>query len=249
MKVAILSDIHGNLPALEVVDKDLAYQRPDAIYCLGDTVGYGPYPGECVDWVREKANIALQGNHDHAMYDDDILRYFNPPAMLAMGYTRDRLTPYQREFLQGLPVVMAIKMLNLTLVHGTFTNPWAWKYIQNEGTAYDELLACPTQFLFYGHTHQPEIYTMGQGLRTDLHPGVPLGWQSLSTTYQHALNVGSVGQPRDRDPRACYMTVEVYKRRFKVQYHRIAYDIPRMFQAVCLAGLEGHLSRRLWQGR
>lgn len=220
MRILVISDIHGNLTALEAV---LANAGPavDAVWCLGDLVGYGPDPNECVERVRNLPALqCLVGNHDKAALGDIDLNTFNADARAAIAWTQAALTPATREYLQNLPET--IESGKYTLVHGSPRQP-VWEYILDRATATLNFPYFATPYCLVGHTHSPVIFT--QVSEEDLceekrpRPGEKLRLDRV----RRILNPGSVGQPRDNIPDAAYAVLNFEAGVWEAS--RVAYDV------------------------
>lgn len=226
MKRALISDIHGNLEALRAVMADISAQGVSEIYCLGDIVGYGPNPCECVEEVMKKCAVTIQGNHDvAAMYDP---QGFNPVALRAIYWTRDCLDQSgsktqiaaRWDFLGTLPPHR--KENDLWFVHGSprdCTNEYVFPEDAYNQRKMDALFGKIPKYCFQGHTHLPGIFVSGANYEfvSPEHESVfqyPLGQQKLM------VNVGSVGQPRDEDPRSCYVILTDTT----ITFRRVEYD-------------------------
>ena len=224
MKLAFISDIHGNLPALEAVLKSIAVEGADRIICLGDLVGYGASPNECVDIIRERKIPCLLGNHDEAAVGRGVINYFNPLAREAIIWTMNRLTPQSRLFLESLPFIAGED--GMRLVHSSPHEPEAWHYLYTQSEARLAFRAFSEPVCFFGHTHFPVIFS--------------------DENERRLINVGSVGQPRDRDPRACWGLYRSEMRAF--QWVRVEYPIEQAAQMIRDAGLPPFLAQRLFSG-
>ena len=211
MRRALISDIHGNLEALEVVLGDIQDQGVDEIFCLGDIIGYGPNPRECIDLVMEHCKTTLLGNHDQgALYDPD---GFNIGAERAIFWTREQLeSPYDRannerrwEFLSELP--RTHRQGPFLFVHGSPRNPLS-EYIFPEDIynhrKMERLFQLVERYCFQGHTHVPGVFTEG----FQFYAPEEIEHQYTLGDAKVMVNVGSVGQPRDGDPRACYVILD-----------------------------------------
>jgi diadenosine tetraphosphatase ApaH/serine/threonine PP2A family protein phosphatase len=218
MKSLIISDIHANLTALETVLKDA--REFDAVWVLGDLVGYGPDPNECIELVKNFSNlICLLGNHDAATlgHIDDIT--FNPAARQAIRWTRKTITPENLEYISKLPE--SVHFGEITFAHGSPREP-VWEYLLDTRNATENFKYFHTPYCFVGHTHLPTMYILNNGdyqasliapeknTRVLLHP-------------RAIINPGSVGQPRDRDPRAAYAIFN--QDDMTIEFRRVAYDI------------------------
>ena len=199
MRYLVLSDIHSNLAAFEAVVTDAG--QFDVVWCLGDVIGYGPQPNECVERLRALPHICVAGNHDLAAIDELDISAFNADALRACLWTRKKLVPTTWEFIQALPERLVEG--DFTLVHGSPRYP-VWEYISNHSVALANFSHFDTTYCLVGHTHVPAIYRLGEpptfcdSLTLPENEPVPLGEECL------LINPGAVGQPRDGDPRASY---------------------------------------------
>jgi predicted phosphodiesterase len=242
VRIAVVSDIHSNLVALETALATVG--EIDQIWCLGDIVGYGPRPNECVDRLAAARHVAVAGNHDHAAIGKIGVEEFNPFAALAAHWTAEQLEDSTREFLRGLPTLQTAG--EFTLAHGSPRGP-IWEYVLNSdiATACFEHFEGP--FCLVGHTHVPAIFARSpegevQGHRIAGEVEVSLnrpGWRFI-------LNPGSVGQPRDDDPRAACLVIDTD--RGTARWRRIEYDIAETQQQMRRARLPGRLVERLAHG-
>lgn len=253
MKRAVISDIHSNLEALTAVLADIDSQGVDEIFCLGDVVGYGPNPRECVDLVRQRCKVCLLGNHDHgAMYHPD---GFNACAEQAIFWTREELEkPYGNaddcderwNFLGNLP--RSHSEDRMIFVHGSARNPLN-EYVFPEDVYHErklEKIFAQVQWLsFQGHTHVPGIFTQGDRYMFRS-PDEFGGVRQLSADAKYMINVGSVGQPRDNDNRACYIIFDTDT----VNYRRVPYDYTKTAAKIgAIKDLDNFLGERLTAGR
>ncbi len=242
MRILVISDVHANLPALEaVLARAPSY---DAIWNLGDTVGYGASPNECLDLLTETgANPSLVGNHDLAAVGLLPIGWFNVYAAQAAGWTTMQLTEENRFRIRSGFTSESIG--EWFLVHGSPRDP-ARDYVQTVDDAVDALGAVAARFVLCGHTHVPMLVELRPGSPANartVEPGTPY---SLAGT-RALINPGSVGQPRDRDPRASVVLLDTDTHH--VTWHRIAYDIAAAQRAILTAGLPGELAKRLERGR
>ncbi len=237
MKILIISDIHANLVALEAVLK--AAGEVDAVWCLGDLIGYGPEPNECVALVRGLPNlICVMGNHDAAVLNYIDAYSFNPEARQAIEWTQSNLDPIQTAFLYTLPEKTIAE--NITLVHGSPREP-IWEYLLDTRTATANFTHFDTPYCFVGHTHLPVLYYLSEDIR-NARLIVPENSTQIALAPRTILNPGSVGQPRDRDPRAAYAIFN--SEELTWEYHRAEYDIAKVQEAMKKAGLpERHIQR------
>lgn len=239
MRVGILSDIHGNFHALREVEKKLREKGVDEVWCLGDTVGYGAFPNECVEWVRENCSVALLGNHELGVLGFYDLNLLNDYAAVSLAWTRERLKPENLDYLKELPVHSLTPCCQL--VHDTPENPGSMEYILSEKEAYRALLAQKKPLCFFGHTHVPAGYRLwGPEVdRVSLHP-------LYIRAGRYLLNPGSVGQPRDGNPKAAFGILDLEEKTFTV--YRVEYDVKAAAREILRAGLPEFLAGRLIMG-
>lgn len=251
---ALISDIHGNLEALQAVLADIRHQNVTEIYCLGDVIGYGPNPRECIDLIMQ-CQMTLLGNHDQgAMFDPE---GFNPPAERAIFWTRSQLevSPEPRdqrearwEFLAERPRMF--KENGFLYVHGSARNPLN-EYVFPEDIynqrKMDRIFAMIEKYCFQGHTHVPGIFTESlPGDTFQFHSPEDLDYSYRLDGRKTMCNVGSVGQPRDGDNRACYVLLDGES----IQYRRIEYDIDTTVKKIHdIPELDNFLGDRLRDGR
>ena len=238
----IVSDIHANLVALEAV---LADAPPfDEIWCLGDLVGYGPNPNECIERIQDFPHISLAGNHDWAAVGKLDVNTFNTDARIANTWTQSELTPAAREYLNGLPT--RVELNGFTLAHASPREP-VWEYILDANVAYANFAHFSTPVCLVGHTHIPLIFELdGQRGRCEtLIPTFP-GLLALSPRRM-IINPGSVGQPRDGDPRASYAVIDVENMNW--EFRRVAYSIEITQERMRARDFPRRLIERLAVGR
>jgi len=238
--VAVFSDVHGNREAFEAV---LAFCRQQGVartYFAGDIVGYGADPEYCIGLLRDLGACCVVGNHDAAALGKVEAAYFNPAARKAVVWTGLRLSVEERRFLDELPLVHEEAF---TLVHGTPARPEDFDYILSPYQAMKAFLALGGRLCFVGHSHRPGILVEEKdAIRFD--GSVSL---ELDPDRRYIVNVGSVGQPRDGDPRACVCLFDEDKSR--ICLHRVAYDVARAAAKIRAAGLPSVLAERLFEGR
>ena len=246
MNVVILSDVHANLPALEAVLDDVARTAPGApIWHCGDVVGYGASPNEVITELQRVGATGVMGNHDLAALGDNVIDAFNEGAHAAALWTRDVLTAESRSWLRALPKVL--EMGSATIVHASLRDP-IMEYVVQQEIAEENLRVLATPLLFHGHTHIPALWSLQDGVAHATHIGadaIPLRANSL-------VNAGSVGQPRDHDPRAAWLLWErdeLGAGLGTVTWRRVEYDIPAAQEAIDAAGLPDFLASRLAIGR
>jgi diadenosine tetraphosphatase ApaH/serine/threonine PP2A family protein phosphatase len=237
VRYALLSDIHGNLEALEAVLAHAA-SRADAVLCLGDIVGYGADPGPCIERVAERAEAVVAGNHEHGVAGLLPLDWFNDRARTAARWTQRRLDRDHLGWLATRPLVAEVD--DATLVHASPAHPADWDYVISAEDGYDAFASFTTRMCFIGHSHRPGAWSMGSSGR-DWAPGV--GAVDLEAGRRYLVNVGSVGQPRDGDPRASYAVWDVDTRRVTIE--RVPYDVAAARRKILEAGLPRILAERL----
>jgi len=237
MRVAVLSDIHSNLVALDAV---LAHAGSvDAVWHLGDVVGYGPDPDGVVARLIEVGAVGVRGNHDAAALGGREIEWFNPEARAAAEWTRDTIDATTRAWLSALPERHVIE--RMTLVHGSPRDPIR-EYISTAEVALENLAVLETDLGLHGHTHVPVAFWVGAD--DALRVLAPEPGDSVELDGQRALvNPGSVGQPRDGVPDASYLVLDPDSA--AVTWHRVPYDIPAVQAAIRAAGLPGRLADRL----
>ena len=220
MRRLVVSDIHSNLEAFQAVLDDAG--PVDEVWCLGDVVGYGPDPNGCVDLLRSLLHRCIAGNHDWATLGKLDLRDFNPDAREANLWNRQQLTPDNLAYLDALPETL--EEGQFYLVHGSPRYP-IWEYIIYPSTAEVNFEHMPTLYCFVGHTHSPVVFRLRdeEGTRECETivptPGIPLELGSEPLI----INPGSVGQPRDGDPRASYLILDTQER--TIEHRRVAYPV------------------------
>jgi diadenosine tetraphosphatase ApaH/serine/threonine PP2A family protein phosphatase len=241
VRYAILSDVHGNLEALRAVLDD-ASPRADTVLCLGDIVGYGADPEACIDLVAERSQVVVGGNHERAVAGLLALDWFNPYARAAAEWTRERLDDDARAWLGALPLTAQLE--DATLVHASPANPEEWDYLIGPEDGYAAFAAFGTRLCFVGHSHRPAAWVQASWGH-DFEAG-PVE-QTIAPGSRYIVNVGSVGQPRDRDPRAAYALWDVEARRVSIR--RVEYDVAAARRKIATAGLPRYLADRLAVGR
>lgn len=246
MLIALLTDLHGNREALDACLAHVQRMRPDRYVFLGDYVGYGADPGYVVDLVRDyvaRGAVALRGNHDDAVVGS--AAGMNHVAREAIAWTRSELNESQRRFLAGLPFTQ--EEGERLFVHANVVAPRGWGYVTDRLEAARSLAATPCRTVFCGHLHVPGVYHMApNGLIGEFTPvdGVPI---RLSPEGRWLAVLGSVGQPRDRNPAACYALLD--DRKGELTTIRVAYDVTRAANKIRDAGLPPRLAARLLEGR
>ncbi len=243
MRYLVISDIHANLEALEAVLEDARGQY-DEVWCLGDIVGYGPDPNECVEKVRELPIACVAGNHDWAALGKIDLADFNPDAREASRWTQVALDPVSRAYLESLPETIVVED-KVTLVHGSPRYP-IWEYIISIPIALESFDYFETPWCLVGHSHIPVIFHLieKEGFRDCEALLPPLNKPfHLPPGERFIVNPGSVGQPRDGDPRASYVILDLEKQ--TVEYRRISYPIEKTQAKMEEIGLPPRLIARI----
>jgi len=240
VRYAVFGDIHANYDALDAVLADIAEREIDVMLCIGDVVGYGAEPGRCIARVRETGALCLVGNHDHAATGKLGVDFFNLYAKQAALWTREQLGEEDKRFLDGLGFVEHFQ--DFAVVHGSLHGPEMFNYVQTIFDAELSFEALDKAVLFYGHTHiplsffdtTPMTYTMDAEVTVD--PDI-----------KTLVNVGSVGQPRDENPKSCYGIFDDIA--MTVELRRVAYDVESAAAKIREAGLPEALAVRLELGK
>ena len=238
MRVAVISDIHANLPALEATADAIDREGVDQIWCLGDLVGYGPHPNECCAWTQEHAAVCLSGNHDLGVTGALPLDDFAGDAAAAARWAQSVLDPGARAFLSGLASSAVTE--GVGLYHGSPRDP-VWEYVTSLPVARTNLAALETPIGLHGHTHLPMVWIERDGRIDALAPMDGSTWRH--ETGRALLNPGSVGQPRDGDPKASWLELDTETG--QSLWRRVAYDIATVREAIADAGLPRRLGDRL----
>ncbi|MBN1552594.1 metallophosphoesterase family protein [bacterium] len=243
MKYFIFSDIHGNLEALQAVLEAYSKECPDCKpICLGDIVGYGPNPKECIHEIRSRKILSLAGNHDHAAIGKIDISYFNPYAKDAVLWTKSVLSDDEMKFLDSLPIRTVIE--NMNLVHATPCEPQQWNYLFTLYDAQHNFSCFDTQVCFIGHSHQPIFIIQKETSDCWVHPHPILCFRE---GWRYIINVGSIGQPRDGNPAAAYAIYD--NETHIVELKRIEYDISLTQEKMRKNNLPQYLIDRLEMGR
>ena len=225
MKVALISDIHSNLEALERALQEISKRDIQDIYCLGDIVGYGADPNACIDRVRDIVKDSIAGNHDFAVAGLTSTQYFNSYAQAAIHWTQQKLTEANHLYLKNMP--LTCRQDDMFCVHATPTNPDKWDYIFSREEAERHFAAFEGSICFIGHSHIPAHFVSKDGKR-------------------RFINIGSIGQPRDRDPRLSFAIYDTESK--EVERIRLEYDVDKAAAKIRSAGLPDFLAERLSWG-
>jgi predicted phosphodiesterase len=246
LRYLILSDMHSNWEAFEAVLRRVRRKHFDAVLVLGDLVGYGAGPNQVVEAVRDlpaKA-IVVRGNHDKVVAGLEDGANFNPAALRAATWTAERLTPTNLRFVRGLPEGPGEVTPDVAICHGSPLDEDA--YVFSDFDAFQIFSVRGTSVTFFGHTHIPSRFVFHpEGIEVALLRGES-GVIAIEPGTKYLLNPGSIGQPRDRDPRASYMTYDSDKR--QVRWHRLEYPVAKAQQRILKAGLPRVLAERLAAG-
>lgn len=237
MRYAVVSDVHGNLEALSAVLADAA-GRADSVVCLGDVVGYGADPVACAELIAERADVVVAGNHEHGVAGLLDLEWFNRYARAAMEWTREQMDDDHRAWLATRPLRAEIE--EATLVHASPASPEEWDYLITPDDGFEAFPAFTTRLCFVGHSHRPGTWSIGSTGPDHQTGSVDI---QLEPGRRYIVNVGSVGQPRDGDPRAAYAVCDLVARRITIR--RVPYDVQAARTKILAAGLPRFLSDRL----
>lgn len=240
MKYAILGDIHANLEALNAVIEDAEAQGVTHYACVGDVVGYNANPVECLEMVREKCKAVVKGNHDHYCSHEHPLEGFHPMAASVVEWTRKQLNDEQKEYLKNLKYMTPVETFQI--VHSTLDTPEKWGYVFEKLEAAASFNYQNSTICFFGHTHVPLAFEKADSIRSGFFNRV-----RISMGKKYFINVGSVGQPRDGDPRAAYVVYDMVNN--LIQLRRIDYDFTITQKKILDAGLPNRIAARLAVGR
>ena len=240
MKYAIISDLHSNLEALQAVLRDIEEQGVDKHICLGDIVGYGAEPNESVDIIRGLNCPCVLGNHDAGAIGITDIGKFNSAARIATEWTSEVLTDENRAYLEGLKTVDRIE--TFTIVHANLEDPLEWAYIFNSHEAEHYFQFQKDTVCFFGHTHIQCAFKSNT-----VTPFVKASSMQIKSGHKYLVNVGSLGQPRDGDPRAAYAIYDLDENR--IIFRRVEYDIEKTQEKIFDANLPHILALRLAMGK
>ncbi len=242
MRIAIISDIHGNLEALNAVLTHIDQDKIDEIICLGDIVGYGPDPNECMRLARERCRIIVMGNHDYACIYKPEMFFFNHFARQAIEYTLSVIEEEHLDFINQLP--FQHRENDLLFVHANPLRPEGWEYILSIDEAIYYFSKFSEKICFIGHSHLPSIFIERKDSK---YFSVEDREIELEENGRYIINAGSVGQPRDGNPAASFGILDLTQKTFEIV--RVAYDIEKSIERFNKAGLPGFLAQRLRTGK
>jgi diadenosine tetraphosphatase ApaH/serine/threonine PP2A family protein phosphatase len=243
MRIALLSDVHGNLPAFEAVLADVRAEGVDEVWCLGDLVGYGAQPDECVALAREHCDVCLAGNHDLVVTGEIPLTEFSPPAAAAALWTRENISPETLEFLRSHPASDPERVPSL--YHASPRDP-IWEYVLSAWQAEECMDAMNGRVAVVGHSHVALWFR--RDAEGELDGGqARAGDEADAADGEWLLNPGSVGQPRDGDPRAAWLLLDTEG--WTASWRRVEYPIDEAAGAIEKAGLPPMLAERLYSGQ
>lgn len=249
-RIAVISDIHGNLPALDAVLAEIAKAQVDEVICLGDVIGYGPSPDACLDRLAGRLSICVRGNHEDALLDPSGVDSFNPVARTALEWTRRRLSPRHMGLVASMRAVFDRSPF-VICVHDTPVPPSSTGYVGDPASAALAFRGVDARICLVGHTHVPMAFrtdsercedrlTSADVEATLLHDDEPF---MVPLDGRHILNPGSVGQPRDGDPRASFGVLDLGRNSFEIR--RVCYDVEAVQRQMRRAGLPDPLAHRL----
>ncbi len=240
MQFAIISDVHANLEALSATLKAIKKEEPEALWFLGDIVGYGPNPDECVEVLKKEAQLLLAGNHDRAVIGLTETEYFNPHAKAAVEWTMETMSNENKSFLKGLPIFKILRDEGIYLVHSSPKEPEEWHYILSTWDAYINFQFFNERICFIGHSHYPFIVE----LKPEGEISIYKDYAKFKEGCRYMINVGSVGQPRDGNPDAAYAILKDDS----IEIKRLPYDIVSTQRKMREARLPSFLIERLSRG-
>jgi len=244
MNVAVISDIHANLPALTTVLEKVDEAGVEEIWCLGDAVGYGASPSECLAILSERCSVFLAGNHDLAALGEIDINTFSPGAARAALWTRENLNEAGFEILRGLDGASS-KRGEIGLYHASPRDP-VWEYVVETDLAEENLSTQKERIALIGHSHIALYFNRIDEMSRTASMLAGDGTTIEMSRGQWLVNPGSVGQPRDGDPRAAWLALDTES--LRATWHRVEYPVDLAAQAIRDAGLPGHLADRLGQG-
>lgn len=242
MRYGIFSDIHANLEALERVIEAYKKERIDRYLCVGDIVGYAANPCECIEKVKELVSVIVAGNHDWASVGKISIEYFNSLAKKAILWTERNLSYEDKQFLSSLSLIYK-KDKEFTLVHGTLDKPEKFDYCLSLSSAQGVFSLLETELCFIGHTHHPGVFIEEKGKISYM----AKSRFTILKDNRYIINVGSVGQPRDANPQACFCIYDTEQK--LIELRRLDYDIKTTQDKILSRGLPPFLAMRLSIGK
>ena len=242
MRCAVISDIHGNLEAFRAVLDALVSDSVDSYICVGDVVGYGADPRECLKLLKSlNPVVAVAGNHEYGVLGIVSMSSFNDLTQEAVSWTKKALDDSDIEYIKSFPIIYEYG--NMTIVHSSIASPEEFYYVFDAGDAYVAMTEMQTLLCFIGHTHIPGIFSY-DGNKVDLIESDEL---RIDSDMKYLINAGSVGQPRDGDPRASYVIYDDEDAHIEIR--RVKYDIKKAQEKILSSGLPQRLAYRLSEGR
>jgi predicted phosphodiesterase len=241
MKWAILSDVHGNLEAFQAVIEDLREEKVEKVACLGDVVGYGADPNDCLALLEGLTDWVVAGNHDYGSVGLTDIDVFNSSARSALLWTRDQLSAESRNYLRRL--LLMRQMGEITFVHAAPNHPEEWNYIFTFPEAEEAFQSLTGSLAFMGHSHRPSILAKGKDAEVRV---IDPQEAVLNPGIRYLINVGSVGQPRDGHPQAAYGLYDGAEKKYRLK--RVGYDVAAAQKKIIKVGLPRFLAQRLSRG-
>jgi diadenosine tetraphosphatase ApaH/serine/threonine PP2A family protein phosphatase len=246
LRAAVISDVHSNQPALEAVLGAIDEAGVEEVWCLGDVVGYGAQPDACADLIEQRCDVCLAGNHDLATLGKLDISTFSDTAAVAVEWTRENASAATLDFLRGLEP--SGTRAGVGLFHASPSDP-IWEYVLSIDQAEAGLNAQAQRVGLIGHSHISLFFTRGDGAKAGDAQGAQAGDGAVLglESGEWLLNPGSVGQPRDGDPRAAWLELDTEE--WTARYHRVPYDVTTAAETILTAGLPSQLAERLEVGR
>ncbi len=242
MKYGFFSDVHANLEALKACIIDFRAEKLDKVFFLGDAVGYGPFPDDSVKLINEVSSVKLMGNHDYAALGLMETDYFNQYAAESMGWTKSSISRKTIEIMTDFQLKHEVD--NILLVHSSPKEPELWHYILDMDDARDAFAFFQQKICMLGHTHRPYIVYRDKDNEVFLSKQAE---ETLAEDRRYLINIGSVGQPRDGDPRSCYLIYD--QATGTIRHKRVAYNVKSTQKDMAKIGLPEYLIERLAVGR
>jgi predicted phosphodiesterase len=242
MKYGFFSDVHANLEALKACIIDFRTEKLDKLFFLGDAVGYGPFPDECVKLINEVASVKLMGNHDYAALGLMETEYFNQYAAESMGWTKNSISRKTVEIMSDFDIQYTFN--DVLLVHSSPKEPEFWHYILDMDDARESFDFFKQKLCLVGHTHRPYTVYRDQAGEVFLSKQAE---EALTDDRRYLVNIGSVGQPRDGDPRSCYLIYDINQN--IIRHKRVSYNVKATQKDMAKIGMPEYLIERLAVGR